>query len=97
MPHLLYNTRFKKDEIPLNIHDFINYFIERGEPNRPVIIVPTGRYGRLLKKKFIRNYFRIHNKPVENPNIFTLSTFSNYCYGKYFPLRAEDLFRKRIG
>ncbi len=84
MPHIIFNSNFKLDEMPKSIDNLIDFSIDNDTPESAVVIVPTGKFMRKLEKDFIRKYFNKYRKPVSNVKFYTFQTFVNKCYFSLF-------------
>lgn len=84
MPHIIFNSNFKLDEMPKSIDNLIDFSIDNDAPESAIIIVPTGKFMRKLEKDFIRKYFNKYKKPVSNFKFYTFQTFVNKCYFSLF-------------
>ena len=84
MPQLLCNSAFNPLSLPLEPSVAIEKIIQFDSTQDFILIVPTGRQVRYLKKLLIKNYFQKYAKPVPEPLFFTLQGFALYLFSKLF-------------
>lgn len=80
MPQFLCNQSFKASLPVRSIEQSLAIAIQENKLNSLIYVVPTGRLVRFLKNELTREYFKIHKKPIFNPNIYTLQSFIASCF-----------------
>ena len=82
MSLIIYNSEFYYTKYPYQLDEFINNAIEQESISESIIIVPTGKWQRRLKNQIIREHFKITGKPCEEPKIYNLQKFAQFCFSK---------------
>lgn len=100
MPYLIHNEAYKdrffaqnvgKQNLCLDISSMLDYFIDIKKPQSMLLVVPTGRIVQYCKNRFIRLYFERYGEPCQQPQIFTLDKFVQFCYEKIFKIKKRQI------
>jgi ATP-dependent helicase/nuclease subunit B len=69
----------------LTVEALLQRAAQADAPERWLLVVPTERRVRWLKRRFVRELARLHGVAAPEPPIFTLAGFVWSCLGRLFP------------
>ena len=91
MSQLVFNKTYIEGKHPTDIDSFFDYFINIQQPSSAILVLPTGKYVRWAKKKFLQKYFKVQKKPSTELHFYRLMDFAKKCLLELAPEKKYKL------